>query len=425
MSEPDVGSPVAADARRTTSSSGTACSASCPGCCGDGVRGSRVVHPQALPATGPTRSATTSADGRVRRRTRSRCRTARTAKTAEVAAYCWEALGQAGFTRSDAVVGVGGGADHRPGRLRGRDLAARRARRARADHAAGHGRRRGRRQDRHQHRRGQEPGRRVPPARRRCSATWPRWRRCRRHDCQRAGRGGQVRLHRRPGDPRPGRGRPGRRSGPRPASCASWSSAAIAVKADVVAADLRERRPVAGRPRDPQLRPHPRPRDRAGRALPLAARRGGRRSAWSSSPSWPGSPAAWTTRLADRHRRPRRSACRSPTPVAWPSSRRDALDKKSRAPAALRHPRRPARPAILRPATPPPLAAGCERTPAIRRRPRLRVRVARPADLARPRLRGVEGRCAAGRAAGDARRHGSSGAPACSGLGQPRCPCSS
>jgi 3-dehydroquinate synthase len=32
------------------------------------------------------------------------------AKTAEVAARCWEALGAAGFTRSDAVVAVGGGA---------------------------------------------------------------------------------------------------------------------------------------------------------------------------------------------------------------------------------------------------------------------------------------------------------------------------
>jgi 3-dehydroquinate synthase len=32
------------------------------------------------------------------------------AKTAEVTASCWEALGRAGFTRSDAVVAVGGGA---------------------------------------------------------------------------------------------------------------------------------------------------------------------------------------------------------------------------------------------------------------------------------------------------------------------------
>src|SRR4051812_12535735 len=31
-------------------------------------------------------------------------------KTVEVAARCWDALGGAGFTRSDAIVGVGGGA---------------------------------------------------------------------------------------------------------------------------------------------------------------------------------------------------------------------------------------------------------------------------------------------------------------------------
>ena len=32
------------------------------------------------------------------------------AKTAEVAAFCWNILGQEGFTRTDAIVGVGGGA---------------------------------------------------------------------------------------------------------------------------------------------------------------------------------------------------------------------------------------------------------------------------------------------------------------------------
>src|SRR5690606_30988021 len=31
-------------------------------------------------------------------------------KTVQVAAFCWQVLGQAGFTRSDAVVGLGGGA---------------------------------------------------------------------------------------------------------------------------------------------------------------------------------------------------------------------------------------------------------------------------------------------------------------------------
>ncbi len=35
---------------------------------------------------------------------------AEAAKTAEVAARCWSVLGTAGFTRSDAVVGLGGGA---------------------------------------------------------------------------------------------------------------------------------------------------------------------------------------------------------------------------------------------------------------------------------------------------------------------------
>ena len=35
---------------------------------------------------------------------------AEAAKTVEVAARCWSVLGHAGFTRSDAVVGVGGGA---------------------------------------------------------------------------------------------------------------------------------------------------------------------------------------------------------------------------------------------------------------------------------------------------------------------------
>lgn len=32
------------------------------------------------------------------------------AKTPEVAAFCWSVLGQAGFTRTDAIVGIGGGA---------------------------------------------------------------------------------------------------------------------------------------------------------------------------------------------------------------------------------------------------------------------------------------------------------------------------
>src|SRR3954462_11964804 len=98
------------------------------------------------------------------------------AKTAEVAAGAWEEFGRLGLTRSDAVVGVGGGAGTDPagvpggartrgGRgVPGATLAPRRPRGSGAHHPAGHGRRRGGGQDRHQHRRGQEPGGCLPPA---------------------------------------------------------------------------------------------------------------------------------------------------------------------------------------------------------------------------------------------------------------------
>ena len=105
----------------------------------------------------------------------------------------------------------------------------------------------------------------------------------------RARRGGQVRLHRRPGDPRPRRGRP--RGAARP--------------------DARIRAARAGRARGARQGRGGRARtcarsalreilnyghtfahaDRAGRALLVAARRRGRGRAWSTSPSWPGSPA--------------------------------------------------------------------------------------------------------------------------------------
>ena len=52
----------------------------------------------------------------------------RGAKDGDGRGACWDALGAAGFTRTDAVVGVGGGSDDRPGRVRRGDLAARGAR---------------------------------------------------------------------------------------------------------------------------------------------------------------------------------------------------------------------------------------------------------------------------------------------------------
>lgn len=74
----------------------------------DGADRIAVLHPAALMAT-----ATAIADGfRDLGRFVITVETpdAETAKTAEVLAYCWTALGQSGFTRSDAIVTVGGGA---------------------------------------------------------------------------------------------------------------------------------------------------------------------------------------------------------------------------------------------------------------------------------------------------------------------------
>jgi len=79
-----------------------------PGLLGDQARRVAVVAPAALSATaeairadlaeqGLTAIALEVPDGEE-------------AKTAEVAAFCWSILGQEGFTRTDAIVGVGGGA---------------------------------------------------------------------------------------------------------------------------------------------------------------------------------------------------------------------------------------------------------------------------------------------------------------------------
>ena len=71
--------------------------------------GSAVVHPRALRLTAGRPVTALARTGRSRR-TLSRSRTARTPKTLTVAGFCWDVLGQIGFTRSDAVVGLGGGA---------------------------------------------------------------------------------------------------------------------------------------------------------------------------------------------------------------------------------------------------------------------------------------------------------------------------
>ena len=79
-----------------------------PALVGDGVRRAAVVHPptmieaaerivHALREAGIEPVRIDIPDGE-------------TAKTSQVAAHCWSVLGTAGFTRSDAIVGLGGGA---------------------------------------------------------------------------------------------------------------------------------------------------------------------------------------------------------------------------------------------------------------------------------------------------------------------------
>lgn len=71
----------------------------------DGVDRVAVIHPPGLASLLP--AITAGLDQQV---TAIRVPEAEAAKTAEVLKGCWEALAGAGFTRSDAVIGLGGGA---------------------------------------------------------------------------------------------------------------------------------------------------------------------------------------------------------------------------------------------------------------------------------------------------------------------------
>jgi 3-dehydroquinate synthase len=66
-----------------------------------------VIHPEALAETGEALRADLAGQGY--EAVAIQVPNAEEAKTAEVAAYCWKALGQSGFTRTDVIVGVGGG----------------------------------------------------------------------------------------------------------------------------------------------------------------------------------------------------------------------------------------------------------------------------------------------------------------------------
>ncbi|GAB2586326.1 3-dehydroquinate synthase [Streptomyces capparidis] len=79
-----------------------------PGLIGDAARRVAVLHPEGLAATGEAVREDLAAQGL--EAVAVQLPNAEEAKTAEVAAYCWKVLGQTGFTRTDVIVGVGGGA---------------------------------------------------------------------------------------------------------------------------------------------------------------------------------------------------------------------------------------------------------------------------------------------------------------------------
>jgi 3-dehydroquinate synthase len=79
-----------------------------PGLVGEGVQRVLVVHPRALAATGEAVREDLVAKGF--EAYAAEVPDAEEAKTAQVAAFLWGVLGQAAFTRSDAIVAVGGGA---------------------------------------------------------------------------------------------------------------------------------------------------------------------------------------------------------------------------------------------------------------------------------------------------------------------------
>ncbi|WP_246577620.1 3-dehydroquinate synthase [Actinospica durhamensis] len=79
-----------------------------PAMLGERVSRVAVVHPKALAATGEAVRADLAAAGL--KAITIEVPDAEEQKSAQVLAYLWSVLGQAGFTRTDAIVGVGGGA---------------------------------------------------------------------------------------------------------------------------------------------------------------------------------------------------------------------------------------------------------------------------------------------------------------------------
>ncbi|MFI1972687.1 3-dehydroquinate synthase [Streptomyces cinnamoneus] len=79
-----------------------------PGLIGDKAKRVAVLHPEALAETGEVLRQDLAEQGY--ETIAIQLPNAEESKTVEVAAYCWKALGQTNFTRTDVIVGVGGGA---------------------------------------------------------------------------------------------------------------------------------------------------------------------------------------------------------------------------------------------------------------------------------------------------------------------------
>ncbi|MGR8011649.1 3-dehydroquinate synthase [Streptomyces hypolithicus] len=79
-----------------------------PALIGDRAQRVAVLHPEALAGTGEAVREDLASQGY--EAIAIQLPNAEESKTVEVAAYCWKALGQTGFTRTDVIIGVGGGA---------------------------------------------------------------------------------------------------------------------------------------------------------------------------------------------------------------------------------------------------------------------------------------------------------------------------
>ncbi|MEU4213629.1 3-dehydroquinate synthase [Streptomyces sp. NPDC026206] len=79
-----------------------------PGLIGAQAKRVAVLHPEALAETGEVLRQDLAEQGY--EAIAIQLPNAEESKTVEVAAYCWKALGQTNFTRTDVIVGVGGGA---------------------------------------------------------------------------------------------------------------------------------------------------------------------------------------------------------------------------------------------------------------------------------------------------------------------------